>query len=181
LIFQILSAISAPFYQAGAIFIINGKKSGSLKTPLKSTNIFDIADKIIYAYNNDDDPQLRFGWSMSVVDLNKDGIDDLAVSAPSFGANEYTYYGKVNVYFGRKNEGLRENKADLEIIPKQDVLESEWIIEAFGQYMSSGDVDGDGFDDLLIGCPYCGLYDDNLRSVNNHESPTLNYIITYSI
>ena len=101
------------------------------------------------------------------MDLNKDGIDDLAVSAPSFGANKYIYNGKVYVYFGEKNGGLRENKADLEIIPTQDVLESEWQIEALGLHMSSGDVDGDGFDDLLIGCPYCGLYEISLRSVNN--------------
>lgn len=95
---------------------------------------------------------------MSVVDLNKDGIDDLAVSAPSFGAKKYIYSGKVYVYFGKKNEGLKENKADLEIYSEQDVLESDWQIEALGQYLSSGDVDGDGFDDLLIGCPYCGIY-----------------------
>ena len=116
---------------------------------------------------------------MSVVDLNKDGIDDLAVSAPSSGAKNYTYDGKVYVYFGRKNKGLRENKADLEIIPKQDVLESDWQIEGLGQYMISGDVDGDGFDDLLIGCPYCGFYN-NLRSVNNHEFSPLNYILKYN-
>ncbi|RGB30501.1 hypothetical protein C1646_711187 [Rhizophagus diaphanus] len=161
-------AISAPFYsnipeipQTGAIFIINGKKSSSFKIP-ESTNILDIADKIIYAYNphdeNNNDPQSRFGWSLSVVDLNKDGIDDLAVSAPSFGAKKYIYSGKVYVYFGKKNEGLKENKADLEIYSEQDVLESDWQIEALGQYLSSGDVDGDGFDDLLIGCPYCGIY-----------------------
>jgi glycosylphosphatidylinositol phospholipase D len=101
---------------------------------------------------------------MSVVDLNKDGIDDLAVSAPSFGARKYTYNGKIYVYFGRKNKGLREGKADLEITAEQDVLENDWRIEALGQYMSSGDVDGDGFDDLLIGCPHCGLYNE-LRTV----------------
>lgn len=90
--------------------------------------------------------------------MNKDGIDDLAVSAPSFGAKKYIYSGKVYVYFGKKNEGLKENKADLEIYSEQGVLESDWQIEALGQYLSSGDVDGDGFDDLLIGCPYCGIY-----------------------
>ncbi|RIA90534.1 hypothetical protein C1645_151855 [Glomus cerebriforme] len=167
-------AISAPFYsnqpeipQTGAIFIINGKKSGSFKTP-ETTNILDIADKIIYAYNPQDksnnDPQSRFGWSMSVVDLNKDGIDDLAVSAPSFGAKKYIHNGKVYVYFGRKNGGLKGNKADLEIIPEQVVLKNDWHIEAMGQYISSGDVDGDGFDDLLIGCPYCGIYNKSRMS-----------------
>ncbi|KAJ3085128.1 integrin subunit alpha 8 [Quaeritorhiza haematococci] len=43
----------------------------------------------------------RFGWSLTTVDLNRDGIDDLVVSAPSFGAGNLWYDGRVYLYYGR--------------------------------------------------------------------------------
>ncbi|CAG8445087.1 10299_t:CDS:10 [Diversispora eburnea] len=82
--------------------------------------------------------QSRFGWSLTVVDLNSDGIDDLAIR-------------KVYVYFGRRRRQQQR---------KHERLDNDWQIEAFGQVLASGDVDGDGYRDLLIGCPYCGFHNE---------------------
>lgn len=103
----------------------------------------------------------RFGFSLTTVDVNHDGIDDLVVSAPIFGPNgpsekieDYYpkhYIGKVYVYYGRKGEGIAQNaKADAEITTK----DSGAIFFNLGFFLGSGDCDGDGFNDLLIGSPY---------------------------
>lgn len=53
---------------------------------------------------------------MTVLDLNRDGVDDLVVSAPAFGAggptnlNDYypkEYNGRVFVYYGKKGTGIK--------------------------------------------------------------------------
>lgn len=103
----------------------------------------------------------RFGFSLTTADLNHDGIDDLIVSAPSFGNNgpsnkledsyPKNYYGKVYVYFGVKGVGIKPNsQPDVEIVTNNDLE----LFFNLGFFLSSSDCDGDGFDDLLIGSPY---------------------------
>ena len=57
----------------------------------------------------------RFGYSMVAFDINRDGIDDLVVSAPAFGKGGPTdigdyypkdYNGRLYVYLGKKGTGL---------------------------------------------------------------------------
>ena len=36
------------------------------------------------------DPYSRFGFSMAKMDVNRDGIDDLVVSAPAYGKQDTT-------------------------------------------------------------------------------------------
>ncbi|CAG8515726.1 25083_t:CDS:10 [Dentiscutata erythropus] len=153
-------AISAPLYDehtnvphTGAVFILYGKST--LRPPLESTNILELSDQILYAI--DPLPQSRFGWSLAVVDLNSDGIDDLAISAPSYGTNRFiSGTGKVYVYFGHVERLSRQ--PDLEISIDAKPAKNDWKIEEMGHVLASGDIDNDGFKDLFIGCPYCGFH-----------------------
>lgn len=54
----------------------------------------------------------RFGFALAAVDINHDGIDDLVVSAPSYGIDDNresgfgvfypkSYYGRIYVYLGK--------------------------------------------------------------------------------
>jgi len=99
----------------------------------------------------------RFGWAMTVADLNHDGVDDLIVSSPTIGnegpsklEEKYarTYLGKVSVYFGRKGAGI-PSVPDIEITgnPEDKFMN-------FGSFLATGDCNNDGFYDLLIGSPY---------------------------
>ncbi|CAG8824215.1 32750_t:CDS:2, partial [Racocetra persica] len=162
-------AISAPLYDentnvphTGAVFILYGKST--LRPSPTLTNILELSDQILYAI--DPLPQSRFGWSLAVVDLNSDGVDDLAISAPSFSSN-LSGTGKVYVYFGHaKPSGISKllrtyeiglsHYPDLEISTDAKTTKHDWRIDQMGQALASGDVDNDGFRDLLIGCPYCG-------------------------
>lgn len=103
----------------------------------------------------------RFGFSLTTVDLNHDGIDDLVVSAPTYGNNgpspsieEYypkDYKGRIYIYFGRKGIGIVKNSApDIEINTENE-LESFFNL---GYSLESGDCNNDGYPDLLIGSPY---------------------------
>ncbi|NLH51084.1 MAG: hypothetical protein GX444_21110 [Myxococcales bacterium] len=90
----------------------------------------------------------RFGWSLAVVDLNRDGRDDLAVSAPSTGADDLSYHGAVAVYFGT-GKGLAA-EPDL-------IIESAQHRNNLGWALAGSDLDGDGYGDLLIGSPFAAV------------------------
>lgn len=102
-------------------------------------------------------------------DLNGDGFDDLVISAPdaSSAIDEGGLTGNVYVIFGR-GTGFGETGADgrqtidLEnlapedgfTISSQDAARHGWSVS------SAGDLNGDGFDDLLVATPYADFYQD---------------------
>ena len=83
------------------------------------------------------------GWSVaSAGDVNGDGFDDVIVGAPWY-SNGQTNEGAAFVYHGRK-AGL-ETAANWR-------LESDQAISYFGWSVSTaGDVDADGFDEVIVG------------------------------
>ncbi len=83
----------------------------------------------------------NFGAAVCGGDWNGDGFDDLAVGAPAAGLQTH---GSVRAYFG----GAAFNgTVDLS-------FGGQSLIYAFGAAISSfGDMDGDGHDDLGVGCP----------------------------
>ena len=49
----------------------------------------------------------RFGSSLGLADLNKDGLVDLVVGEPYAGYQELSYEGGVTILFGRLEGGCR--------------------------------------------------------------------------
>nr|CAG8537997.1 2803_t:CDS:10 [Entrophospora candida] len=167
--------ISAPYYSndpiaihLGAIFIFYGKKNNQQSSPPKtlSYDIIDTADQIIQGH--DLISESRFGWSLAVVDMNSDGIDDLAVGAPSFGAKDLAYTGKVYIYFGSKDAKKLSDVPDIQIRTSSNTVKDNLQIEGFGYVLASGDIDNDGYKDLIIGCPHCGMYNITYLYTHSH-------------
>ena len=90
-------------------------------------------------------PEGKFGTSVSYAgDINADGYDDIIAGAPLWGASE-PYEGIAVVYYGW-SQGLVETRSKTLSMGQGGA----W----FGyDVASAGDVNGDGYDDVLVGAP----------------------------
>ncbi|WP_336205085.1 FG-GAP and VCBS repeat-containing protein [Nonomuraea sp. LPB2021202275-12-8] len=84
----------------------------------------------------------RFGASLAAGDLDGDGRDELAVGAPGFRSG-----GGVSLYWLKGRE------------PYQITQKTRWVRQAarvtdqWGEALTTGDFDGDGRDELVVGAP----------------------------
>ncbi len=138
--------IGAPGYggpgraQAGAVFVLTGRR-------MKDETLLNVinADQVMEG----PDETGRFGWALALVDLNADGHPDLAVSSPAAQAEDLQFQGKVRVYFGSGGEPFFSSSPDL-------VIDGGSIYTRLGWSLGAGDVNRDGFADLIVGSPYAG-------------------------
>lgn len=99
------------------------------------------ADVVLHGVATED----RFGTAAAVKDVNGDGIDDLLVSAPLNDALDADA-GRVYVFFGGTLASGSANTANVRLsgLPTHN---------SFGRSLRTGDVDGDGLADILVGAP----------------------------
>lgn len=89
-----------------------------------------------------------FGYDLTVVDLNGDGWDDLAVGAPQFFVKDGEVGGAVYVYINNKGANW-EKTNPIQLLGRTDSM--------FGLAVENlGDVNQDGFGDIAVGAPYDG-------------------------
>jgi flagellin-like protein len=89
------------------------------------------------------------GWSVSSGDFNGDGFDDVLIGAYSASPNDNFGAGESYVVFGSESLTGIINLTDANII-----LNGIDGNDRSGKIVSSGDFNGDGFDDVLIGADY---------------------------
>jgi hypothetical protein len=145
----IISAYNAGSFDAGASYVVFGAASGFAAelelSALDGTNGFRIAGEANYDH---------LGISVaSAGDVNGDGFDDVIVGA--FGADPNGYSsGASYVVFGKASEF----DANLDLATLDGTNGFQINGEAAFDYSgfavtTAGDVNGDGFDDLIIGAP----------------------------
>jgi hypothetical protein len=125
----------------GAVFVAHGKSDGLL--PFFGYRIsqdsFGIGDQV--------EGQDKFGGALAAGDFNGDGFDDLGIGIP--GENENS--GAVEILMGSQWGLLFANSAFWLPGALGEVPEVE---DQLGFALTSGDFDGDGFDDLAVGAPF---------------------------
>ena len=109
-----------------------------------------------------------FGWALAAGDFNRDGYADLAVGVPGESVGAVAGAGAVFVaYSGPAGIGTR---APLNHVLHQNVsgvAETAETGDNFGRALASGDVNGDGYADLVVGSPFESLSDnDNAGAVH---------------
>ncbi len=139
---------------SGRVFVFIGRSSGPAAA----------ADW--YATPTGADGTGGFGTSVaSAGDVNGDGYDDIAVGAPLTGNPNNDYEGSVFVWLGGPAGGLNGTSG---LGPTGSLANADWLAWAdqtqadFGRSVAcAGDVNGDGYADLLTGSP--GYHDDGAQ------------------
>jgi len=95
----------------------------------------------------------EFGTSVSGAgDVNGDGFDDIIVGAPLVESSGLIVSGAAYIFLGGPSGITATSPADADF-----VLESQQIQAWFGfDVAGAGDVNGDGFDDVIVGSPRYG-------------------------
>ncbi|KIE05154.1 FG-GAP repeat protein [Candidatus Jidaibacter acanthamoeba] len=131
--------------RGGASYIIYGSKEGFpanfQPSILNGTNGFTI--------NRITDKNGFFGYSVSSAgDINGDGYDDVIIGAHSWWRTPGEHVSKSYVVFGSKSALSADFNGKNGFVIQGNV-------QALGYSVSSaGDINGDGYDDLIIGAPY---------------------------
>ncbi len=104
-------------------------------------------DQVDVGANQDND---FFGAALAVGDFDNDGADDLAIGAPGNDHDGENDAGTVFIAYGA-NSGLPAGGH--QFLAQSDISTADEPNAEFGRALAAGDIDGDGFDDLLVGAP----------------------------
>ena len=136
---------------SGRTYVVFGK-DGDFASNIDLSNLTSSAGIRINGESRND----YSGHSVSSGDVNGDGYDDIIIGAYQADPNGVSYSGSTYVIFG--DEDGFASDINLSDIARGDGsvgfrLDGERASDSSGYSVSAGDVNGDGYDDIIIGVP----------------------------
>jgi len=140
---------------AGSAHIVRGGDSGLTTNDqlISQDGIVDNSNSSMGDISDSTEAGDRFGAAVALGDFNGDGFDDLAISAPDEDHGGFNSAGKVHVLSGSVSGIVSENEQLFDQDSSGIPTEAE-IGSRFGFSLTTGEVDGDDYDELLIGVPH---------------------------
>ncbi|WP_340558539.1 hypothetical protein [Streptomyces sp. GSL17-111] len=130
---------------AGSVVVANGTSGG----PSSSSVRLDQESPGVPGAAEPDD---SFGQAFTSADFDADGYADLAVSAPIEAIGTTQGAGYVSVHYGSSG-GVHASRSTAFSEDTAGMPGAVGWDEFFGYSLASGDLNGDGYDDLVIGAP----------------------------
>ncbi|TKJ31547.1 hypothetical protein CEE39_07080 [bacterium (candidate division B38) B3_B38] len=146
--------IGAPFADAGGgenageTYVIFGSSFSS--SPYTIDLSTDSADITVCGTDSYD----YSGWAVASGDINGDEYDDVIIGATFAAPGGRNGAGETYVIFGFSTPWPAKYTIDLSVLPADITVCGDDAGDESGYMVASGDVNGDGYDDLIIGALY---------------------------
>jgi hypothetical protein len=146
--------LAAPSSDEGAVFVFHGSMLG-VATPANASTAdaqLEIGQSVANGVNG--------GGTMKVAagDVDGDGYDDVIVGHPLFDTgNGFGAEGAVIVFLGGPDGIVSGDVGSAHAVIGTDQSNSPGPGAEIGKSVATGDVNGDGYDDVIVGAPWYGL------------------------